>query len=186
MTTNAGAKDLSKSAIGFGRETNDGASDEAIKQMFSPEFRNRLDSTINFNFLPPEVVAMVVEKFILQLELQLADRGVEITLEEPAKAWLAEKGYDRHYGARPLERVIQEKIKTPLADELLFGQLAKGGEVIVKLKDKELVFEISPHAPKPAPKSTPKPRKKTAAAVPASGKKKGGGSAKAKPKVPVK
>ncbi len=182
MTTNAGAKDLSKSAIGFGRETNDGASDEAIKQMFSPEFRNRLDSTINFNFLPPEVVAMVVEKFILQLELQLADRGVEITLEEPAKEWLADKGYDRHYGARPLERVIQEKIKTPLADELLFGQLAKGGEVIVKLKDKELTFEILPHAPK----STRKQRKKTAAAVPASGKKKGGGSANSKPKVPVK
>ena len=189
MTTNAGAKDLSKSAIGFGRETNDGASDEAIKQMFSPEFRNRLDSTINFNFLPPEVVAMVVEKFILQLELQLADRGVEISLEEPAKAWLAEKGYDRHYGARPLERVIQEKIKTPLADELLFGKLAKGGEVIVKLKDKELVFEISPHAPKPAtkPASKPDPKaRKKAAAVPASGRKKGGGSAKSKPKVPVK
>lgn len=186
MTTNAGAKDLSKSAIGFGRETNDGASDEAIKQMFSPEFRNRLDSVINFNFLPPEVVAMVVEKFILQLELQLADRGVEITLEEPAKAWLAEKGYDRHYGARPLERVIQEKIKTPLADELLFGQLAKGGEVVVKLKDKELVFEISPHAPKSAPKQASKKKKKAAAAVPASGRKKGGGSAKSKPKVPVK
>lgn len=184
MTTNAGAKDLSKSAIGFGRETNDGASDEAIKQMFSPEFRNRLDSTINFNFLPPEVVAKVVEKFILQLELQLADRGVEITLEEPAKAWLAEKGYDRHYGARPLERVIQDKIKTPLADELLFGQLAKGGEVIVKMKDGELAFEISAHAPKPAPK----PRKKAASAkVPAAGGKKGrGGSAKGKPKVPVK
>jgi len=184
MTTNAGAKDLSKSAIGFGRETNDGASDEAIKQMFSPEFRNRLDSTINFNFLPPEVVAMVVEKFILQLELQLADRGVEITLEEPAKAWLAEKGYDRHYGARPLERVIQEKIKTPLADELLFGKLAKGGEVVVKLKDGELAFEISAHAPK----SVPKPRKKAAAAkVPAAGSKKsGGGQAKPKSKAPVK
>lgn len=182
MTTNAGAKDLSKSAIGFGRETNDGASDEAIKQMFSPEFRNRLDSTISFNFLPPEVVSMVVEKFILQLELQLADRGVEITLEEPAKAWLAEKGYDRHYGARPLERVIQEKIKTPLADELLFGKLEKGGEVIVKLKDGELAFEISAHAPK----QTAKSRKKTVAAkVPSTGGKKGGG-AKSKPKVPVK
>ena len=185
MTTNAGAKDLSKSAIGFGRETNDGASDEAIKQMFSPEFRNRLDSTISFNFLPPEVVAKVVEKFVLQLELQLADRGVEITLEEPAKAWLAEKGYDRHYGARPLERVIQEKIKTPLADELLFGQLAKGGEVIVKLKDNELAFEISPHAPKPASKPRQK-KKEMAAKVPAAGRKKGGGTAKSKPKVPVK
>ena len=173
MTTNAGAKELSKAAIGFGRETNDGASDEAIKQMFSPEFRNRLDSTINFNFLPPEVVAKVVEKFVLQLELQLADRGVEISLEEAAKNWLAEKGYDRHYGARPLERVIQESIKKPLADELLFGQLSKGGEVIVKLKDGEIAFEITPHAPKPS--STSK--------VPETGVKK---SKKGKRKAPVK
>lgn len=163
MTTNAGAKELSKAAIGFGRETNDGASDEAIKQMFSPEFRNRLDSTIHFNFLPPEVVAKVVEKFVLQLELQLADRGVEITLEEAAKTWLAEKGYDRHYGARPLERVIQENIKKPLADELLFGKLAKGGEVIVKLKDGEMAFEITPHAPKSS----------SASKVPEAGGKKG-------------
>lgn len=175
MTTNAGAKELSKAAIGFGRETNDGASDEAIKQMFSPEFRNRLDSTIHFSFLPPEVVAKVVEKFVLQLELQLADRGVEISLEEDAKAWLAEKGYDRHYGARPLERVIQESIKKPLADELLFGKLAKGGEVVVKLKDNEMAFEITPHAPKEKPSS---------AKVPAAGKKKGGSGKK--PKEPVK
>ncbi len=175
MTTNAGAKELSKAAIGFGRETNDGASDEAIKQMFSPEFRNRLDSTIHFSFLPPEVVAKVVEKFVLQLELQLADRGVEISLEEDAKAWLAEKGYDRHYGARPLERVIQESIKKPLADELLFGKLAKGGEVVVKLKDNEMAFEITPHAPKEKP---------SAAKVPAAGKKKGGSGKK--PKVPAK
>ena len=148
MTTNAGAKDLAKSAIGFGRETNDAASEEAIKQTFSPEFRNRLDAVIPFGFLPPEVVAKVVEKFVLQLEIQLADRNVEITIEEDAKAWLAEKGYDRHYGARPLARVIQDNIKKPLADELLFGKLAKGGEVIVKLKNDELVFEKIPHAPK--------------------------------------
>lgn len=186
MTTNAGAKELSKSAIGFGRETNDGASDEAIKQMFSPEFRNRLDSVIHFNFLPPEVVAKVVEKFVLQLELQLADRNVEITLEEDAKAWLAEKGYDRYYGARPLERVIQETIKTPLADELLFGKLAKGGEVVVKLKGKELAFEITPHAPKAAPKprgKTKASKKNSGAKVPAAG---GGKSKPKKPKVPVK
>ncbi len=184
MTTNAGAKELSKSAIGFGRDTNDGASDEAIKQMFSPEFRNRLDSTINFNFLPPEVVSKVVEKFVLQLELQLADRNVEITLEEGAKAWLAEKGYDRYYGARPLERVIQETIKTPLADELLFGKLAKGGEVVVKLKDGKLSFEITPHAPKPARKTKPG-KKPDAAKAPESGKKKAG-PRKDKPKEPVK
>lgn len=160
MTTNAGAKDLTKTAIGFGRDTNEHASDDAIKQMFSPEFRNRLDSVINFGFLPPEVVAMVVEKFVLQLELQLADRGVEISLDEDAKAWLADKGYDRAYGARPLSRVIQEHIKTPLADELLFGKLAKGGEVIVKLKDGELAFEITPHAPKDQAKRASKTVKK--------------------------
>lgn len=191
MTTNAGAKDLSKSAVGFGRDTNEGASDEAIKQMFSPEFRNRLDSIINFNFLPPEVVAKVVEKFVLQLELQLADRGVEITLEESAKAWLAEKGYDRHYGARPLERVIQETIKTPLADELLFGKLAKGGEVIVKLKDNEMSFEITPYAPKPPAKPNDKTEmapKGKSAKVPAAGKAKAAArkSKRPKPKVPVK
>jgi ATP-dependent Clp protease ATP-binding subunit ClpA len=162
MTTNAGAKELSKAAIGFGRETNDSASSDAIKQMFTPEFRNRLDAVVNFNFLPPEVVTKVVEKFVLQLELQLADRGVEISLDEPAKAWLADKGYDRYYGARPLSRVIQDKIKSPLADELLFGKLAKGGEVIVKLKDDELAFEITSHAPKKPmeAKSKPKSRKK--------------------------
>ena len=163
MTTNAGAKELSKAAIGFGKSTDETASGEAIKQMFSPEFRNRLDAVINFSFLPPEVVEKVVEKFILQLELQLADRNVDIAVEEAAKAWLAEKGYDRFYGARPLARVIQDSIKTPLADELLFGNLAKGGEVVVKLKDNKLVFEVTPHAPKKVPeaaKKAKKPKKK--------------------------
>jgi ATP-dependent Clp protease ATP-binding subunit ClpA len=157
MTTNAGARELSKSAIGFGRETNDGASDEAIKEMFSPEFRNRLDAVVAFDFLPPSVVERVVEKFILQLELQLADRGVEISLDEAAKAWLSERGYDRKYGARPLARVIQDHIKKPLADELLFGKLAKGGEVVVKVKDDALVFEVSAHAPVPSQKNTTGP-----------------------------
>ncbi|MCJ9429241.1 ATP-dependent Clp protease ATP-binding subunit ClpA [Kordiimonas marina] len=182
MTTNAGAMELSKKAIGFGRETNEGASEEAIKQIFSPEFRNRLDAVIAFDFLPPEVVARIVEKFVLQLELQLADRGVEISLMEDAKAWLAEKGYDRHYGARPLSRVIQEHIKKPLADELLFGKLAKGGEVVVKLKDDKLVFEVTPYAPKPAQAAkTPEPAKAKAkkAKVPAKRKP-------TKPPVPVK
>lgn len=180
MTTNAGASELSKTAIGFGRETDETASDDAIKKMFSPEFRNRLDATIAFDFLPPEVVSRVVEKFVLQLELQLADRNVEISLTEHAKAWLSEKGYDRLYGARPLGRVIQEHIKTPLADELLFGKLAKGGEVVVKVKDKAIAFEITAHAPKP--KSAPKPKKKRAkakASVPATRKE-------PKPPVPVK
>ena len=157
MTTNAGARDLSKSAIGFGRETDDTASDEAIKQTFSPEFRNRLDATVPFGFLPPEVVERVVEKFILQLELQLTERNVEISLDAKAKAWLAEKGYDKNYGARPLARVIQENIKKPLADELLFGKLVKGGEVIVKVKDDKLTFEITAFVP-PAQASATGPK----------------------------
>ena len=157
MTTNAGARELSKSAIGFGRETNDSASDDAIKEFFSPEFRNRLDATVSFDFLPPEVVERVVEKFILQLELQLADRGVEISVDEAAKSWLAKRGYDRMYGARPLARVIQESIKKPLADELLFGKLAKGGEVVVKTKGDELAFEITAHAPVPSQKNSTGP-----------------------------
>ncbi len=157
MTTNAGARELNKSAIGFGRETNDGASADAIKEMFSPEFRNRLDATVAFDFLPPEVVERVVEKFILQLELQLADRNVEISLDEDAKRWLSERGYDRMYGARPLARVIQDSIKKPLADELLFGKLAKGGEVVVKVKDKELAFEITAHGPVPSQKNATGP-----------------------------
>ncbi|WP_417463334.1 ATP-dependent Clp protease ATP-binding subunit ClpA [Kordiimonas sp.] len=181
MTTNAGAAELSKTAIGFGRETNDGASEEAVKRMFSPEFRNRLDAIIAFDFLPPEVVSRVVEKFVLQLELQLADRNVEIALTEEAKAWLAEKGYDQHYGARPLARVIQENIKTPLADELLFGKLNKGGEVVVKLKDGKLDFEVTPHAPKAKPEKKVKAKKKAEpkASVPATRKEN-------KPPVPVK
>jgi ATP-dependent Clp protease ATP-binding subunit ClpA len=178
MTTNAGASELSKTAIGFGRETNDGASEEAIKQMFSPEFRNRLDAVVAFDFLPPEVVSKVVEKFVLQLELQLAERNVEISLTEDAKAWLAEKGYDRHYGARPLSRVIQENIKTPLADELLFGKLTKGGEVVVKLKDNKLSFEITPHAPREKPEKKAK-KKGPTSGVPATRKEN-------KPPVPVK
>lgn len=149
MTTNAGAADMAKSAIGFGRETNEGADEEAIKRMFTPEFRNRLDAIVPFAYLPPEVVERVVEKFILQLELQLADRGVEFALSEAAKAWLAKKGYDRLYGARPLGRVIQDHIKKPLADELLFGKLKKGGEVMIDLKGDELTFNITPQGSKP-------------------------------------
>lgn len=162
MTTNAGAQEMSKAAIGFGRDVNEGADEEAIKKLFTPEFRNRLDATIPFEYLPPEVVAKVVEKFILELEMQLQDRGVAISLSAAAKAWLANKGYDKVYGARPLSRVIQEHIKKALADELLFGRLQRGGEVIVKLKDDALDFEITANAPKALPKSSPKkgPKKK--------------------------
>ena len=141
MTTNAGATDLVKPAIGFEREGRAGDEMEAIEKMFTPEFRNRLDAVIQFKSLPPEVVAKVVDKFIMELELQLEDRNVTIELNGPAREMLAKKGYDEKFGARPLARVIQEKIKKPLAEELLFGKLAKGGVVLVKVKKNKFVFE---------------------------------------------
>src|SRR6202162_1780764 len=153
MTTNAGAADMAKEAIGFGREGRAGEDEDAIKRMFTPEFRNRLDAVIGFAALTPEIVARVVEKFVMQLEAQLADRNVTIELSSAAKEWLAERGYDRLYGARPLSRVIQEHIKKPLAEELLFGKLVRGGAVKVTLKDNKLDFEITeaslPALPKP-------------------------------------
>ena len=127
--------------------------------MFTPEFRNRLDAIVPFGYLPPEVVARVVDKFILQLELQLADRGVHIRLDDEFEEWLTDKGYDKLYGARPMGRLIQEKIKQPLAEELLFGKLVHGGEVTVKMKDGALSFAIEPAAP------TRKPKKKRRVAV---------------------
>ncbi len=142
MTTNAGAADMAKEAIGFGREGRAGEDEDAIKRMFTPEFRNRLDAVIPFAALTQDTVGRVVEKFVMQLEAQLADRNVTIELSSGAKEWLAERGYDRLYGARPLARVIQEYIKKPLAEELLFGRLTKGGSVKVTLKDKALDFEV--------------------------------------------
>ena len=140
MTTNAGATELAKAPIGFARTEREGDDEEAIKRMFAPEFRNRLDAVIRFAALSPEVIVRVVDKFIIQLEEQLADRNVSIELSAEARTWLAEKGYDPTYGARPLARLIQEEIKKPLADELLFGKLAKGGRVAVGLKDGKLTF----------------------------------------------
>jgi ATP-dependent Clp protease ATP-binding subunit ClpA len=148
MTTNAGAADLARPAIGFERTIREGDDKEAIERMFTPEFRNRLDAVIGFAGLSPEIVARVVDKFVLELEVQLADRGVEIELSNEARKWLAEKGYDPTFGARPLARVIQESIKRPLADELLFGKLAKGGLVRVGIKDGALTFDITPRPPK--------------------------------------
>ncbi|MBF0372535.1 MAG: ATP-dependent Clp protease ATP-binding subunit ClpA [Alphaproteobacteria bacterium] len=142
MTTNAGASDMARAAIGFEREERQGDDQEAIQRLFTPEFRNRLDAIIPFANLPAEVVARVVDKFIMQLEIQLQDRDVSFELTEEARDWLARKGYDRLFGARPLSRVIQENIKKPLAEELLFGKLAKGGVVKVCVKDDKLSFDI--------------------------------------------
>ncbi len=155
MTTNAGASDMAREAIGFGRVVREGEDEDAIRRLFTPEFRNRLDAVIPFSGLSPEIVARVVEKFVMQLEAQLADRNVTIEMSSAAKEWLAERGYDRLYGARPLARVIQEHIKKPLAEELLFGKLAKGGSVKVTMKDGALDFEFIeatlPALPGPSP-----------------------------------
>ncbi|SFA99596.1 ATP-dependent Clp protease ATP-binding subunit ClpA [Poseidonocella pacifica] len=138
MTSNAGAMEQAKSAIGFGRDRREGEDTAAIERTFTPEFRNRLDAVISFQPLPKSTILQVVEKFVLQLEAQLMDRNVSIELTKPAAEWLADKGYDDKMGARPLARVIQEYIKKPLAEELLFGKLAKGGIVRVGVKDGEL------------------------------------------------
>ncbi|WP_115367719.1 ATP-dependent Clp protease ATP-binding subunit ClpA [Alteripontixanthobacter maritimus] len=158
MTTNAGAADMASQGIGFGDVSKEDASEEAVKRMFTPEFRNRLDAIVPFAYLGKNTVARVVDKFILQLELQLAEQNVDIQFDTEARKWLADKGYDRLYGARPMGRLIQEKVKQPLAEELLFGKLSDGGEVQVSVKDGKPAFELTP-AP---PKIKAKPKKKAA------------------------
>lgn len=164
MTTNAGAADLAKNAIGFGRESREGEDQEAIEKLFTPEFRNRLDAIVPFANLPQEVVGKVIDKFIMELEGQLADRGVEFQLTPAARKWLAKKGYDKLYGARPLGRVIQEHIKKPLADELLFGKLVSGGLVKVKVDEGELAFEFPEAEVRDKPKRQ-KPKSKIPATM---------------------
>ncbi|CAO3354551.1 ATP-dependent Clp protease ATP-binding subunit ClpA [Azospirillum sp. A26] len=143
MTSNAGAADMAKPAIGFERDRRVGEDIEAVEKMFTPEFRNRLDAIIPFAPLTQEVINRVVDKFIMQMEAQLEDRGVSIELNEEAREWLGKKGYDPLYGARPLGRVIQEYIKKPLAEELLFGKLSKGGLVKVTVKDDKPAFDYT-------------------------------------------
>ncbi len=170
MTSNAGASDLAKSAYGFTQSKRSGDDVEAINRLFAPEFRNRLDAIISFGHLPKEVVAKVVDKFVLQLEAQLADRNVTIELTDEARDWLVEHGYDDAMGARPMARLIQSTIKTPLADEVLFGRLKDGGAVRVIVRKPEdaeakagekdtLAFEF------PAGPATPKPEKDVANAA---------------------
>ncbi|HUD52446.1 ATP-dependent Clp protease ATP-binding subunit ClpA [Parvibaculum sp.] len=178
MTTNAGASEAAKNAIGFGGGKRAGEDEDAIKRLFTPEFRNRLDAVIPFAPLSPEIIAHVVEKFVLQLDAQLADRNVTISLTPEANAWLAKRGYDDQMGARPLARVIQETIKKPLADEVLFGRLTKGGHVTVKVGDDDtLTFDIEEAALRnPGPPKKPGTPKKGGA-----GDNDGG----ATPKVPL-
>jgi len=142
MTSNAGAAEQAKAAIGFGRDRREGEDTAAIERTFTPEFRNRLDAVISFAPLPKSIILQVVEKFVLQLEAQLMDRHVSFELTKAAAEWLGDKGYDEKMGARPLGRVIQEHIKKPLAEELLFGKLAKGGLVRVTVRNGELQLDI--------------------------------------------
>jgi ATP-dependent Clp protease ATP-binding subunit ClpA len=161
MTSNVGAQELAKSPIGFGRKREQGDDEEAINRMFTPEFRNRLDAIISFAPLPPAIVRQVVEKFVLQLEGQLAERGVTIELTPEAAEWLAVRGYDERMGARPLARVIQEHVKKPLADQVLFGELVNGGSVTVAVVGvgPDAKLELIAVPPRPArPKAIPGPK----------------------------
>ncbi len=153
MTSNVGAQDLARAPVGFGTRASAGRDDPAFKSTFSPEFRNRLDARISFDPLTPAVMGLVVEKFVKELNLQLAERGVTFELSEVAREYLAEKGYDKDNGARPLGRLMQDEVKRPLTEELLFGELEFGGHVIVGIRDGALHFDLRG---KPKPGITPK------------------------------
>jgi ATP-dependent Clp protease ATP-binding subunit ClpA len=142
MTTNAGAQEMSRPSIGFTRQDHSSDGMEAIKRLFTPEFRNRLDAVVQFNPLDPTVITQVVDKFIFELEAQLQDQQVTIEVDESARLWLAQHGYDPQMGARPMARIIQQHIKKPLAEELLFGELANGGHLIIREAGGSLKFEI--------------------------------------------
>ena len=143
MTTNAGAIDISKKRIGFNSIKSSEDNSEAINKIFSPEFRNRIDSIIHFNNLSKEIVLSIVDKFIIEVEAQLEDKGVSLSIDSSAKEYLANEGYDEVYGARELGRIIQEKVKKPMAEELIFGTLVKGGHVEITLKDNKIKFNFS-------------------------------------------
>jgi ATP-dependent Clp protease ATP-binding subunit ClpA len=142
MTTNAGAEQMNRPSIGFTTQDHSTDSGEVIKRTFTPEFRNRLDAIIQFKPLDERTISHVVDKFICELETQLLEKKVTLSVDSEARAWLAMHGYDARMGARPMARVVKENIKKPLAEELLFGQLSNGGEVTVSVKDDQLVFEF--------------------------------------------
>ena len=170
MTTNAGASDLAKNSIGFERGAREGDDVEAIERMFTPEFRNRLDAIVPFANLSPEVMSRVVDKFIMELEGQLEERHVTIELTDEARVWLGKKGYDRNFGARPLGRVIQEHIKRPLSEELLFGKLTDGGLVRVAVEDGLLSFAYPETQALPAKRTQKKGKSRVPVPVPVGGK----------------
>lgn len=145
MTSNAGARELAANTIGFGAGSEDvaGKGKKAVESFFSPEFRNRLDDIISFKPLTIEIMEKIVDKFIDELRPQLAAKKVELRLSANARRWMAKKGYDPHFGARPLDRVIQKEIKDVLTDEILFGKLVNGGSVFVKIKDDKPFFTYS-------------------------------------------
>ena len=204
MTTNAGASDAQRQAIGFGSTKRTGDDVEAINRMFTPEFRNRLDAVVAFGHLPRDVIAKVVDKFVMQLEAQLADRQVSIELTDEARDWLIANGYDELMGARPMARVIQQTIKTPLADELLFGRLKNGGTVRVVVATEEggpkklgFVFPEGPVLPRPEreivgaarkrkPKAEPEVRRAKAKKSDGPAPDESGGSGGSVPRVPLK
>jgi ATP-dependent Clp protease ATP-binding subunit ClpA len=152
MTSNLGARDSENNTIGFGDLDKEGEDDKAVKKFFAPEFRNRLDAVIKFGKLSPEVVIQIVKKFIEELNSQLKDKGIEIVAGANAVRWLAEKGYDKKMGARPLARLIDNKIKSPLSRRVLFGDLVDGGRVTVTIDNDDLAFEVT-ELPKPLTKA---------------------------------
>jgi ATP-dependent Clp protease ATP-binding subunit ClpA len=147
MTTNAGAQEMAAVAIGFGEVSNLEKGQKALEKLFSPEFRNRLDAVVHFGSLSAEAVERVVDKFITELEGQLAQRRVHIELSAAARRWLAERGYDKTFGARPMARLIQDRVKRVLADEMLFGQLKDGGRVEIDAAGDDLTFAYAPLPP---------------------------------------
>jgi ATP-dependent Clp protease ATP-binding subunit ClpA len=146
MTTNAGAEETSRRSIGFTEQDHSSDGLEVLKRYFTPEFRNRLDAVVQFGSLSEKTIANVVDKFIFELEQQLEEKKVSLTVDEDARAWLAEHGYDPQMGARPMTRVIQNHIKKPLANELLFGSLVNGGTVRVYVDDDGLAFDLGDRA----------------------------------------
>jgi ATP-dependent Clp protease ATP-binding subunit ClpA len=142
MTTNAGAAQMSRASIGFTHQDHSTDGGEELKKMFTPEFRNRLDNIIQFEALGRDTILHVVDKFLAELQGQLDDKGVMLNISEGARLWLAEHGYDEKMGARPMARLVQDKIKKPLAEKILFGELSKGGEIEVQVSEGELVLEL--------------------------------------------